>query len=70
MPPMVTSFPPIVTFTATCLLRVSVVIIAFAASVPASSPGLIAFASIRTPSVIFSIGSCIPMTPVEQIRTL
>ena len=55
--------------TATCLFFVSVVIMALEASVPFSrlSPnnGAMAF----TPAAILSIGSCIPITPVEATKT-
>ena len=70
IPPTVTVFPPISICTATSFFTVSVVIIALAASVPASkepsSFGAIAF----TPFTILSIGICIPITPVDATSTL
>ena len=69
MPPMVTFTPPTSNSTATCLLRVSVVIIASAACVPAASVASFSFASFATPSSILSIGSCIPITPVDATST-
>ena len=69
IPPMVTVVPFMSICTATCLFFVSVVIMAFAASVPFSGllpkSGAIAF----TPAAILSIGSCFPITPVDATRT-
>ena len=69
MPPMVTVFPPAVKVAATSLFTVSVVMIAFDAAVPPSSvperPGAMAL----IPAVIRSMGSCMPITPVEATRT-
>ena len=69
MPPTVTVFPPISTCTAAYLGFVSVVMMAFAASSPASSVSAFAFARSATPSRIWSMGSCIPMTPVDATST-
>ena len=70
IPPTVTVFPPISISTAASFFSVSVVMMAFAASRPASrlpsSFGAMAF----TPFAIRSIGSCIPMTPVDATSTL
>ena len=48
---------------------VSVVMMAFAAAVPASRVASFAWASMATPFLILSMGSCMPMTPVEPTRT-
>ena len=69
MPPTVTVFPESSTVTAACLEWVSVVMMASAASRPASSVSESAPASAFTPSVIRSMGSCIPITPVDATRT-
>ena len=69
MPPTVTVFPPISNCTATSFGFVSVVIMALAASAASSRllPRHGAIAAI--PSLSFSIGSCIPITPVEATST-
>ena len=69
IPPTVTVFPPISTVHATCLFLVSVVIIASAASVPASLVESRSSGSALIPAHILSIGSCIPITPVEPKST-
>ena len=70
IPPMVTVFPPSAISTATSFFLVSVVIIAFAALVPASFVLDKTGAIVSMPAVILSMGSCIPMTPVEATKTL
>ena len=69
MPPMVTVWPPSSTCTATSFFFVSVVMMAFAAWVPLSrlpsSSGAIAW----IPAFNRSMGSCIPITPVDATRT-
>ena len=69
MPPMVTVFPPSSTWTAISLCTVSVVIMAFAAAVPFSAPA--PFASFKSEMPFFSrsMGSCMPMTPVDATST-
>ena len=69
MPPMVTVFPESSMVTATCLEWVSVVMMASAASRPASTVSESVPASAFTPAVILSMGSCIPITPVEATST-
>ena len=69
MPPSVTSLPPSVNCTAISFFTVSVVMIAFAASVPFSREPSFVSASTFTPALMRSIGSCIPMTPVEPTST-
>ena len=69
MPPTVTVFPPISIVTAISFSFVSVVIIAFAAKCPASRVACFVSASFSIPAVTLSIGICIPITPVEPIRT-
>ena len=63
-------FPPISKVTAASFFFVSVVMIAFAASVPFSLLLFFASASILIPDFTRSIGSCIPITPVEPTSTL
>ena len=70
MPPMDTVFPPSCSRTAASLGLVSVVIMAFAAFAPLSKPGASSGAIARIPLQMRSMGSCIPMTPVEATRTL
>jgi len=67
MPPTVTARPSISRRSAICLSTVSVVRIACAASSPPA--GLSAAAALRAPSRMRSIGSSVPMTPVEQTST-
>ena len=69
MPPMVTICPPISIVTAISFSQVSVVMIAFAASVPFSREPFFFCAIAIIPAATFSIGSCFPITPVEPIRT-
>ena len=69
MPPTVTFFPFMSTVTATCLDLVSVVIIASAACVPASCVSASIDGSALIPATIVSIGSCIPITPVDATST-
>jgi glutamate N-acetyltransferase / amino-acid N-acetyltransferase len=53
----------------TCLFFVSVVIMALDASVPFSRLSPRRGAIVFTPAAILSIGSCIPITPVEATKT-
>ena len=69
IPPSVTSVPSTKKRTAISLRCVSVVIIASAAVCPASNVSAFAAASNFIPSLIRSIGICIPITPVEPINT-
>ena len=69
MPPRVTLLPPSSNSTAICLGTVSVVMMAFAASAPASGPSAFVSVSFRMPSFNLSRGSCMPMTPVEATST-
>ena len=69
IPPIVTVLSPIWNCTATSFFFVSVVMIAFAASVPLSMPAFFTFASSEIPALILSIGSCIPITPVDPTST-
>ena len=69
MPPIVTVFPSSSIVTAISLLTVSVVMIAFEAVVPASIALSFAAASFLMPSLMRSIGSCMPITPVEPTST-
>ena len=69
IPPIVTVLPPISISTASSFSQVSVVIIAFAASVLASIESDLAAANFSTPAWILSIGSCFPITPVEPKST-
>ena len=69
MAPIVTVVPSLIGIsTAICFGLVSVVMIAFAASRPASSVSESFPDSALTPAFTFSIGSCIPITPVEPTR--
>ena len=70
MPPMVTVVPPSSNRTATSLFFVSVVIMALDAPVPLSRLPSSKGAMALTPAVILSMGSCMPMTPVDATRTL
>ena len=70
MPPMVTVFPPISKDTAASFFLVSVVMIALAAAVPLARSGFFAAASTAMPARTLSMGSCMPMTPVEPTSTL
>ena len=70
MPPMVTVVPPSSNRTATSLFFVSVVIMAMDAPVPLSRLPSSKGAMALTPAVILSMGSCMPMTPVDATRTL
>ena len=63
--PILTIFPDISNSTATSFETVSVVIIALAASFAAFSLCSKEFESDSIPVQIFSIGSCIPITPVD-----
>ena len=69
IPPMVTVFPATSISTAICFSQVSVVMIAFAASVPFASVSFFFSARAFTPATMRSIGSCFPMTPVDPINT-
>ena len=69
MPPSVTVLPESSSETAACLLWVSVVIMAREAASPASSVSAFADASSAMPFFTRSIGICIPITPVDPIRT-
>ena len=69
MPPMVTVFSPTLMIAASSFSQVSVVMMALAASVPLSRELFFFSASTRIPAFTFSIGSCIPMTPVEPMVT-
>ena len=69
MPPMVTVFPLISNVTAISFGTVSVVMMALAASDPASRVSDFTAASFLMPSVSLSRGSCMPMTPVEATST-
>ena len=64
MPPIVTLRPPTLKRMANSLRRVSVVMIALAASTPFSVPSLVA--ALSMPLRIFGIGSRVPIRPVEQ----
>ena len=67
--PMVTVFPPTSISTARCFGLVSVVIIEVATSIPAWWSSFNCFKASPIPFSIGSVGSCFPITPVEQIRT-
>ena len=69
IPPIVTSVSPAINVTATSFFFVSVVMIAFAASVPLARSAFFPLASSVIPALILSIGICIPITPVEPTRT-
>ena len=69
IPPIVTIVPFMSICTATCLFFVSVVIMALDASVPFSRLSPRRGAIVFTPAAILSIGSCIPITPVEATNT-
>ncbi len=69
MPPMVTVFPPTSIWTATSFSFVSVVMMALADLVPLSRLPSRAGAIIFTPATILSMGSCMPITPVDATRT-
>ena len=69
MPPIVTLVPATSNVTAACFLTVSVVIIASAASSPSVSSSPSSPLSLLIPPSIISIGSCLPITPVDAMST-
>ncbi len=69
IPPIVTVLPPAVNTAAASFSCVSVVIIARAAAFPASFVSESPSAKTSTPLQIFSIGSCMPITPVDATKT-
>ena len=69
IPPNVTVLPPISVSMAIALEMVSVVMMACAASEPASKVSALAVTSFLIPAVILSTGICIPMTPVDATST-
>ena len=69
IPATVTCLPPNSNVHATSLLLVSVVIIASAASLASSLLLPSTLERAVTPDLILSIGSCLPITPVDATRT-
>ena len=69
MPPIVTVFPPSSMVTATSLFFVSVVMIALEASVPLPVSPFNSGTMASIPLQIRSIGSCMPITPVDATNT-
>ena len=69
IPPRVTVLPPISICTAASLFFVSVVMIALDALVPASRSPCFPSVSFLIPLTILSMGSCMPMTPVDATST-
>ena len=69
IPPIVTVLPPISICAPTYFGFVSVVMMALAASRPSFSLPSFAAANFSTPAAIRSMGSCMPMTPVDATST-